>query len=93
MNLSSGFYCESKNQNDKNCEDYKVRFCCIKKKETHWENWGKWSACTKECGGGTKFRERKCPTKNSFESCRNSDLKEYHRQELPCNLQGCKGKF
>ena len=39
------------------------------------------------------FRTRKCPSTNPNESCRNSDDEHHHKQELPCNLEGCKGKF
>ena len=90
-NYSSGFYCESKNQKGKMCKDYKVRFCCIKKLKSQWGNWGKWSECTKKCGGGKKFRIRECNANSEGSTCRNSHLPHYSKQEQPCNLEGCQG--
>ena len=57
----SGFYCESKNNHDdqKECKDYKVRFCCVPERPAYWAEWTKWTKCSKSCDGGEMKRTRK----------------------------------
>ena len=96
---SSGFYCESKNQNGKPCEDYKIRFCCAKPKVDQWEDWSKWSKCSKSCGSGKKFRTRRCISANAHgkpnqvHKCYGQDNPDYSKNEEDCNIEDCPGIY
>ena len=89
---SSGFYCESKNQAGKQCTDYKVRYCCVKRKQGKWEGWSPWSTCTKTCGGGKQTKTRVCKKSHeTHEGCQGEDDPNYSEMEQQCNLQDCPG--
>ena len=56
-----------------------------------WSSWGAWSACSKACGGGEKFRNRTCSNstaKIDGKLCI-GDIKE----QMDCNSQICSGKI
>jgi hypothetical protein len=52
------------------------------------ENWGEWTDCSQECGGGTQVR-----TKEVLESASANGYCPSHREEKPCNdfecVEGC----
>merc|ERR1719347_2195256 len=50
---------------DNNCRDIhgyqatKEADCCVRP-VSEWNSWGRWSSCTRRCGGGTRSRRRGC---------------------------------
>ncbi|CAH1153476.1 unnamed protein product [Phaedon cochleariae] len=53
-----------------------------------WGPWSPWSACTVDCGGGYRLRQRKCdnPTPhNGGQHCRGNDIEYARCREEPCN--------
>lgn len=55
-----------------------------------WSDWGEWSNCSAECGGGVKFSERNCTNplpKNGGKFC----MGERKRYEI-CNVSPCPPK-
>ncbi|TRY69476.1 hypothetical protein TCAL_03259 [Tigriopus californicus] len=96
---SYGFLCINKNNKpfNKRCSDYKVRYCCLKKRPAQWGEWNEWTDCTKTCGGGIRSRDRVCNSKKgNKETCFGNwiDLDESGKdrhanlkyQEHACNL-------
>ena len=53
-----------------------------------WANWQAWSACTHECGGGSRRRHRACKKSHAKADCPGS-----HRQIGFCNTQPCRKWF
>jgi hypothetical protein len=49
--------------------------------EGKWEYLGKWSPCSKPCGGGVQTRQRKCVSQNGCEGANN--------EIIPCNQNAC----
>ena len=47
-----------------------------------YQAWGQWSACSEQCGGGKRKRERAC-TSNSIPCSGGS------KEEETCNTQAC----
>jgi len=60
-----------------------MQACPVDCKMTEWTSW---SACTKQCAGGTQFQTRSIQTKNAHggASCPTTT-----RQERACNTQAC----
>jgi len=60
-----------------------------------WETWGDWSACSKKCGGGQKYRKRKMVgSKKATTTCCNKDLAICDGPSIEwcgCNTQCCSG--
>ncbi|XP_059143324.1 uncharacterized protein LOC131930741 [Physella acuta] len=48
-----------------------------------WDQWGQWSACTSECGGGRQTRSRECRQSNV------SECVGVGSEEKTCNLFSC----
>ncbi|XP_023159435.1 thrombospondin type-1 domain-containing protein 4 isoform X2 [Ceratitis capitata] len=56
-----------------------------------WGNWSKWSECSRSCGGGVRFQQRKCINRNSSTGKRyisNACIGVYKRYHI-CNEQPC----
>ncbi|XP_049318094.1 uncharacterized protein LOC125780238, partial [Bactrocera dorsalis] len=56
-----------------------------------WGTWGKWSDCSRSCGGGVRFQQRKCINRNSSTGKRyisNACIGVYRRYHV-CNEQPC----
>ncbi|KAI5706234.1 hypothetical protein M8J75_006147, partial [Diaphorina citri] len=51
--------------------------------EDAWSEWGPWSLCSVECGGGTQYRTRTCEG-------RPDDCAGQQKMSRPCNLHSCK---
>jgi len=47
-----------------------------------WDQWGPWSVCDMNCGGGMRIRERTC----------DSDCQGSSHENQSCNTMGCNGK-
>ena len=69
------------------CSDYKTRYCCKKQSYSFWQNWEPWTKCTKTCGGGTQYRERRCKNEAA------ADCIGQKRQERECKRAVCKGRY
>ncbi|XP_008471844.1 A disintegrin and metalloproteinase with thrombospondin motifs adt-2-like [Diaphorina citri] len=54
--------------------------------EDAWSEWGPWSLCSVECGGGTQYRTRTCEG-------RPDDCAGQQKMSRPCNLHSCKGEW
>lgn len=52
--------------------------------ELGWSEWGGWSACSVDCGGGQQFRQRQCE-KGGCEGT--------GKMARACNTHSCKGRF
>ena len=86
---------------NKQCSDYKTRFCCRKKESASWGAWEDWSQCSKSCGGGTQFTTRRCkepPSNSNGKTCFGNwkdvvDGKDrmmiYKKLTRPCNQKDC----
>ena len=63
-------------------------------KSIEWTEWGKWSTCSKTCGGGEQSRKRVC----EVPQLRFSLAKKYsvcpgeHTESRKCNKDQCPGK-
>ncbi|KAL1461636.1 hypothetical protein WDU94_013512 [Cyamophila willieti] len=55
--------------------------------EESWSEWGAWSPCTVECGGGVQYRTRSC------DSVRQEDCVGPAKMSRPCNQHNCKGEW
>ena len=55
-----------------------------------WSDYGEWSACTEECGGGEQTRERKC--NNPAPENGGADCEGESVEARSCNEDGCVGK-
>mmetsp|Transcript_126555 Transcript_126555/g.300570 ORF Transcript_126555/g.300570 Transcript_126555/m.300570 type:complete len:1475 (-) Transcript_126555:127-4551(-) len=55
-------------------------------RDCQWSEWTKWTACSKNCGGGKikRFRDVSVPRKNGGEACEGSS-----EQEADCNMMEC----
>ncbi|XP_054741573.1 thrombospondin type-1 domain-containing protein 4 isoform X1 [Anastrepha obliqua] len=56
-----------------------------------WGNWSKWSECSRSCGGGVRFQQRKCINRNSSTGKRyisKACIGVYKRYHI-CNEQPC----
>ncbi|KAM4810618.1 cartilage intermediate layer protein 2 [Rhinophrynus dorsalis] len=61
-NPEKGFWCINREQKGgRSCSNYHVRFQCPL--EGKWSSWGKWTPCTRTCGGGRRIRRRICTSK------------------------------
>ena len=51
-----------------------------------WDQWGRWTACTATCGGGTKTKTRavKKPAENGGPACSGGDTETAACGEDPC---------
>ena len=56
--------------------------------DCEWKEWGRWTACSKPCGGGQKTRKRtvKTPARNGGEECSGTPS-----DEQGCNTDACPG--
>lgn len=52
--------------------------------EAGWSDWGTWSQCSVECGGGQQFRTR---------SCERGNCDGTSKMARACNTHSCKGKL
>ena len=51
-----------------------------------WSNWGSWSTCSAECGGGTKERRRPCDGATpGLQGCQGSQF-----DKIKCNTFACR---
>ena len=69
------------------CSDYKVRYCCAKRKFSFWDPWTPWSECGATCGGGNQRRTRDCRNKGPA-GCLGQSV-----QMRKCNRADCPGKY
>lgn len=95
--LRFGFLCVQKNNLlvNRECSDYKVRFCCAKERTPTWSPWSPWSKCTKTCGGGTKVRTRECEESNNGRTCVGNwpgEVKKNSQQTADCSMLPCGSK-
>ena len=54
-----------------------------------WSDYGDWSACSKECGGGEQTREREC--NNPAPEFGGADCQGNSSESQACNEQPCPG--
>merc|ERR1712227_584451 len=52
-----------------------------------WTNWGEWSTCSENCGGGIMRRSRSCEGHGSCPGMTSDDREQVVEQQ--CNLQPC----
>ena len=61
--------------------------------ECHWGDFGDWTGCSKDCGGGRRSRFRTRVRVNMIESLSdNDDCKGYDEETEDCNSHDCRGK-
>ncbi|KXJ19193.1 uncharacterized protein LOC110231216 [Exaiptasia diaphana] len=69
-------------------KDY--HYLCAYQRETDridgkWSDWSRWGECSRKCGGGMQFRQRKCsPTANGGKSCEGEKV-----ESKTCNVRQC----
>ena len=63
---------------------YAFNFACFHSLE--WSPWGPWSACSKTCNAGQKYRMRSCVGRVG--GCRGKS-----QETSTCNNGQCKGKY
>ncbi|KFP73678.1 Papilin, partial [Acanthisitta chloris] len=58
----------------------------LKRQVDVWESWGEWSKCSRSCGGGVSFRQRRCYSQQTEgpSSCVGPT-----RSYRSCNIQSC----
>jgi hypothetical protein len=66
----------------KDTQDCNTQDCLVHCKVSEW---GKWTTCSKECGGGKRVRERKILQLNKFEGDKCPPLQE----DMRCNDKAC----
>ena len=71
-----------------NAEDYKL--CHLISVDGGWSDYGDWSACSAECGGGTQTRSRTCS--NPAPAHGGADCEGDAQQEQACNTDSCPGE-
>ena len=56
-----------------------------------WGSWGKWSMCTKTCGGGTSSRYRYChnPTPLKCAHSAHASRARWHGERRVCGTKDC----
>ena len=54
--------------------------------------WGRWSKCTKACGGGTQKKTRTCNKPVPIGSGKDCDVLGPSQKTRKCNVQSCGGK-
>ena len=60
--------------------------------ECHWGDFGDWTGCSKDCGGGRRSRFRTRVRVNMIESLSdNDDCKGYDEETEDCNSHDCRG--
>ena len=55
-----------------------------------WGDYGDWSECSKECGGGIQTRTRKCDNPVPYYG---ADCEGAESESRACNTQKCSGNF
>ncbi|NWV00760.1 PPN protein, partial [Upupa epops] len=55
-----------------------------------WESWGEWSKCSRSCGGGVSFRQRRCYSQRTEGA---SSCVGPARSYRSCNIQSCPEGF
>ena len=71
-------------------EVFSVNVFSVSAKNGNWANWGRWSSCSKSCGGGSMTRSRTCSNpapKNGGRNCAG-----FKTQSTACNKSPCPGK-
>lgn len=58
--------------------------------DANWSNWSKYGPCSKQCGGGSQYRSRKCD--NPPPAYSGGDCVGPNRESRSCNTHPCKGK-
>lgn len=54
-------------------------------RESSWSEWGAWSECTAQCGGGFQWRRRRCDSPRGREGCGGGCESDYRA----CNTHVC----
>ncbi|RLW10538.1 hypothetical protein DV515_00002252 [Chloebia gouldiae] len=74
------------NKGQKVHKDIKVKGHRMKRQVDVWGSWGEWSKCSRSCGGGVSFRQRRCYSQRTEgpSSCVGPT-----RSYQSCNVQNC----
>ncbi|NWX34703.1 PPN protein, partial [Notiomystis cincta] len=68
------------------CGDFSLQGRRMKRQVDVWGSWGEWSRCSRSCGGGVSFRQRRCYSQRTDgpSSCVGPT-----RSYRSCNVQSC----
>ncbi|XP_043929994.1 papilin isoform X2 [Protopterus annectens] len=58
----------------------------VNRQQDHWGHWSEWSECSRTCGGGVTFQERRCYSKRTDGGNSCIGPSRYFRS---CNIQDC----